>query len=79
MALHGVDGDQGTLQLEHLKQARNGDDLVLLLAGDCLLAEHQVLLTRPRRDQMQDGAALGLVATAPRGLAVDGDDLRPTA
>jgi hypothetical protein len=74
VAAQGVDGDEGALELQHLEQARDGHDLVLL-AGDRLLAEHQAVRAGPGRDEMQGGAALGPVTAAPCGLAVDRNDL----
>src|SRR6202023_3575177 len=49
---HGIDGDKRALQLEPLKQERNGGDLIGLVV-DGLLAEHKALPGRPGGDQMQ--------------------------
>ena len=74
LAAHGVDGHQSALELQHLEQPGDGDDLVLLV-GDGLLAQHQLLAAGPRRDHVQGGAALARIPGAPRGLAVDGDHI----
>jgi hypothetical protein len=74
----GVDGDQGALEAatcgKPLKQDGDGGGLAALV-GDRLLAEHEPAGGGEGGDQMQ-GARVGLaVMTAPRGLAVDGDEI----
>lgn len=77
LAADGVDGHEGAGQRQPLEQQRDGDDLVRL-AGHCLLAQHQALAGRPRRDQVQRAATLGARMCPSRGLAVDGDNVRLT-
>jgi hypothetical protein len=69
-----VDRDQGTRERQALQEPRDGGDLVRL-AGDRLLPEHEALPSRPRGDQVQRRAALAAGVGAPRGLAVDRDEV----
>lgn len=73
LTAHGIDGDQHPCQVQHVQEARYGHDFVLV-AVDRLLAEHDALFGRSGGDKMQDGAALGRLAGAPRGLADDSND-----
>lgn len=57
-----------------LQQQRNGGDFVGLFLGR-LLAKDDLLARRPGGDEMQGIAALAPVMAAPRGLAINGDDL----
>jgi len=72
---HGIDGDECAGQCQALQKERNGRDLIGL-GLTCLLPEHQALAAGPCRDQVQRPTVLAAVVSAPRGLAVDGDDLR---
>ena len=71
---HRIDGDEGAGEREALQQQRDGDDLVRLVAHR-LLSEHEALPARPGGDEMQRLAARLAGMRAPRGLAVDGDDV----
>ena len=71
---HGVDGDQRSLQFQALQKRGDGEDFVGLFL-DRLLAQHQALTRGPGDDHVQRRAALGAGMGAPRGLAVDGDDV----
>jgi len=75
LGAHRVDRDDGAVQVEFLQQQRDGGDLVGFLLAR-LLAQHQSLAGRPGGDQMQRLASLAAVMGAPRGLAVDRDELR---
>jgi len=74
----GVDGDQGALEAatcgKPLEQEGDGGGLAAVV-GDRLLAEHEPAGGGEGVDQVQ-GARVGLsIMTAPRGLAVDGDEI----
>jgi hypothetical protein len=73
---HRINGDQGALQFQSPEQKGDGDDLVRLFRHR-LLAQHELLPGGPGRHSVQGAAALGARMAAPRGLAVDGDRLRP--
>src|SRR6516164_3625334 len=67
---HGVDGDEGALEVEALQKRRNGADFVGFV-GDRLLTQHQPLPRGPCADHVQRLPAPGARMRAPRGLAVD--------
>src|SRR3954470_11914253 len=71
----GVDRHQGALERQPLQEQRDGGDLVRL-ATHRLLPEHQALAGRPGGDEVQGIAALAPRVGAPRGLAVDRDEVR---
>lgn len=71
---HGVDGDQRALEFEPFQETGDGGDLVALVV-DRLLAEHEALAGGPGRDGVQGGPPLRPGVAAPRGLAVDGDEI----
>ena len=70
LAAHGIDGDDRALEREHFQQLGHCGDLVRF-AVDGQLAEHQPLLDRPGRDQMQSRAAGGSVKGMAQRLTVD--------
>jgi hypothetical protein len=41
------------------------------------LAEGQLVVRRPRADEVQAGAGIGVLEALPQGLTVDGDELVP--
>jgi hypothetical protein len=51
LAAHGVDGDDGPLDRQHIEKRRDGDDLVRFIR-DLDLAEHQTLACRESRHHM---------------------------
>jgi len=71
---HGIDGDERAGERQAFQKERNGCDLIGL-GLTCLLPEYEALAAGPCRDQMQRPTVLAAVVSAPRGLAVDGDDL----
>jgi len=72
LAAHGVDGDEGALDLQPLDEQGDGDNLVAFPV-DGLLAEHQALPGGPGGDEVQQCAAGRVGAT--RSLAVNGNDV----
>ncbi|PNW63844.1 UNVERIFIED_CONTAM: hypothetical protein BEN50_24770 [Euhalothece sp. KZN 001] len=72
LAVHGVGGDGGTLEVEQFEQLGHGGDLVALgLGGD--LAQRHLVLDAPGADHVDRGLAMGVVEAAPQRLAVHGD------
>src|SRR5437879_3743230 len=71
LTAHGVDGDDGSLQVQDFEKLRDGGNLVGF-AIDRLLAQQQMVLTRPGADQMQRALAGSGVERASQGLAIDG-------
>ena len=77
LSAHRINGDQGSLQVQTFEQQRNGGDFVGLLFRR-LLAKDDPLTGGPGGDHVQRLAPLPSVVAAPRGLAIDRDDLRGT-
>ena len=71
LAAHGVDGDDGTLDGQHVEQLGDGEDLVGLVRH-LDLPQHQPLARGEGRDHV-DGCVAALLSRSTRGLAVDGD------
>jgi hypothetical protein len=67
---HGVDGDHGTLEVEHFEQFGNGGDLVGFLADE-RLCQGDSRLAGPCAHRVQMGGFAA--AAASQGLAVDGN------
>jgi hypothetical protein len=72
LAPHGVKRDNATPQVQDFYQFRDGGDFVGLVSG-LELAQHQADIRSPGADQVYGGFAVGLVAGAAPGLAIDGD------
>src|SRR5258708_3388757 len=75
LAAHGVDGDDGALDRQHVEKRRDGDDLVGLVRHFDL-AEHEALARREGRHHMDRGFSAFLVGGAAQRLTVDGDHIR---
>ena len=74
LAPHGVNGDNGSPQVQDFYQFRDSGDFVGLVSG-LELAQYQADIRSPGADQVYGGFAVGLVAGAAQGLAIDGDGL----
>ena len=72
LAPHGVKRDNSTPQIQDFYQFRDGGDFVGLVIG-LELAQHQADIRSPGADQVYGGFAVGLIAGAAQGLAIDGD------
>ena len=72
VAAHGVDGDQGAVQVQPLQEGRNGGDLVGFHVHR-LLPQHQLGVGGEGRHQMQRRTAGLAIMAAARGFAVNGD------
>ena len=73
LAAHGIDRDQSAFQRKQVEQRGDGGDLIGLRAG-LGLGGHEPLARGEGRDQVESIMA-PLATAAPRGLAVDGDQL----
>ena len=72
LAPHGVNGDNGSPQVQGFDQFRDGGDLIGLVSG-FELAQHQADIRNPGTDQVYGGAAVGSVVGAAQGFPIDGD------
>ena len=70
--VQGVGGDGGTEEVEHSNHLQGGRDLAA--AGRPALGQHQALVRRPGRDQVQRRRPGARLAGAGEGLAVDRHD-----
>ena len=66
IASHAINRDQGTFEVDALRQCRNGGDLVGFFIG-CLLAQHQAVGRGERGYQVQGFLPTLVVMAAPRG------------
>jgi len=74
LAAHGVDGDDGAVDRQHIEKRRDGDDLVGFVRHFDL-AEHEALARRESGHHVDCGFSASLVGGAARRLAVDGDHI----
>jgi hypothetical protein len=74
LASDGVDGDDGALDRRHVEEGWNGNDLVRCATHPGLRQDEA--LSRREGRHHKDRALAALAPGAPRGLSIDGDDLR---
>ena len=74
LATHGVKAHDMTFQIESVNQLGHGGDFVGFSIHN-ELAEGQLVVSRPRADEVQAGAGIRVVETVPQRLAIDGDEL----
>jgi hypothetical protein len=71
---HGVDRDNGTLQLQHPQQRGNGGDFVRLVI-DFALPSYQPMGISPRADHVDSPLRGGMIKGAAQRFSIDRDDI----
>jgi len=75
LAAHGVDGDDGAVDRQHIEKRRDGDDLIGFVRHFDL-AEDEALARRESGHHVDRRFSASLVGGAAQRLAVDGDHIR---
>jgi hypothetical protein len=75
LAAHGVDGDDGAVDCQHIEKRRDGDDLIGFVRHFDL-TEYDALARRESGHHVDRRFSASLVGGAARRLAVDGDHIR---
>ena len=73
LTAHGVDGDDGAFDREHVEKLGNGGDFVRLGFG-LHLPEHEAMIGGESRDDVDGGLTLALAGRAAQRFAINGDD-----